>query len=899
MNLPKIQLNVGTNTIQINTIISPSKFELKYNKSDVGEPDEAITIDDYFENKPNNEIKPISAITLRSSEIKAAGQTIYDDELIEEYGVNELIIEEDYIAYTDTLRNIFLEAAKELFGLTYKPLSIDLLGNIYLDFNDILEITDSQNNVYTTYALNNVHEYNGTLYNTISVPALSEVEEKYKYEPEDITFRRKTAAEIDKANGKITLINQQIGDRSEKTSTITEEIDRIELKISDIEDLTLEVIGNNPIELKNCLEGNLIQLKIIGNNTVFSGLKPSDTLVPQNTLVPYGDSLLHIYSHNLCYDIPEYWENASYERISRDWEKVENENVLLYKDYIPVESTQQNYFSLEGNYVFGAVYAFDENKNFIRKYNLLVGETEREYRFSSGVKYVKPSITQTNTEERIYPENIIEVKPMVTYSEEKLEYTPYYNKFIDLHITEPLRQYSGTVYDEFIYDYEDERYKAKVVRRVGVTEGGELYELANEIIEPLDIEDIIVVSGTNYIDIETDYTANLYAKYVQRTEFTKQFATTYQVESMITQLANQITLLVREKVNKEEVIAELNLEIAEGKGIVRITGNQVIIDSDYFHLTADGKITATSGTIGNLRLYTNTYGAWLNKTFQNADESVKYQSGLFIPDSTVYLSSPFLYAGLNLNESQAPINANAYITHYGKMYAKWFEVNGESGYLNIKYNSGRIATTYDKDGMRHYLDNENNNQFMNLVNGSGGTYLHLFDSPGFTVTDMVHNSTLLSIKRYRPEAGINQPDIDLWVKTYYWAGGSTGYEIATVHDISDEKLKKDIKNSEKNALEIINKIKFKQFIWNETTEENGKHIEIGIIAQDIEKIDKNYVQKTTRIYKDKEEELLSINTLNLLTTTMKAVQELSEIVKQQQEEIKQLKNEINKLKGEE
>ena len=177
---------------------------------------ETISIDNYYEMEKNNKIKPITIVTLRSSEVEASGQSIRSAELIEQYGPNELIIEEDYFAFTDTLRQTFLQEASALFGLTYHPISIDLEGSVYLSFNDTIQITNLKGENLKTYCFNNNHTYNGTLYNNISVPALTETEEKYIYQDEDETKRTKTAIEIDKANGKITQVVEQVNEQNSK-----------------------------------------------------------------------------------------------------------------------------------------------------------------------------------------------------------------------------------------------------------------------------------------------------------------------------------------------------------------------------------------------------------------------------------------------------------------------------------------------------------------------------------------------------------------------------------------------------------------------------------------------------------------------------------------------------------
>lgn len=101
---------------------------------------------------------------------------------------------------------------------------------------------------------------------------------------------RRVQSRIDQAEGKIEQLVEEIGDRSEKKTSITQEIDGVYQKVSDIEDLTNDVDGVKTITLENCAYGNLLNLHIYGNNTVFKYLYPSDTLYPSNDLYPYGDS---------------------------------------------------------------------------------------------------------------------------------------------------------------------------------------------------------------------------------------------------------------------------------------------------------------------------------------------------------------------------------------------------------------------------------------------------------------------------------------------------------------------------------------------------------------------------------------------------------------------------------
>ena len=78
----------------------------------------------------------------------------------------------------------------------------------------------------------------------------------------------------DSLEGLFTAIKLLLGAKAEK----------------DIRAMKLTVNGLKTITLENCVEGKLLELNIIGNNTVFDYLYPSNDLYPSDTLYPSGDS---------------------------------------------------------------------------------------------------------------------------------------------------------------------------------------------------------------------------------------------------------------------------------------------------------------------------------------------------------------------------------------------------------------------------------------------------------------------------------------------------------------------------------------------------------------------------------------------------------------------------------
>ena len=120
-----------------------------------------------------------------------------------------------------------------------------------------------------------------------------------------------------------------------------------------------------------------------------------------------------------------------------------------------------------------------------------------------------------------------------------------------------------------------------------------------------------------------------------------------------------------------------------------------------------------------------------------------------------------------------------------------------------------------------------------------------------------------------------------------WGNVSIDGNIYADNISSDRRIKKNIEDSDTNALNIINKIKHRQF----EMKKNGKHYSIGYIAQELEDVDKNFV--LIREKDEKTEEQYYVNELPILATATKAIQELSEKVEQLQSKIDELEQKIN------
>ena len=95
---------------------------------------------------------------------------------------------------------------------------------------------------------------------------------------------KRVQSEINQIDGKITQLAQETTENTEKIAEHEVSIDEISNKVSNIADLTKTITDIKTITLDNCANGELLQLNIYGNNTVFAPLVLSDNLYLSDSL---------------------------------------------------------------------------------------------------------------------------------------------------------------------------------------------------------------------------------------------------------------------------------------------------------------------------------------------------------------------------------------------------------------------------------------------------------------------------------------------------------------------------------------------------------------------------------------------------------------------------------------
>lgn len=291
---------VTASTICIN---SKNELEIRY----ISEESVTELNEDYFKDTNvtfDNEYGPINSIVLsRSGE--SDNVFLQDEDSVNKNGLCELKIVNNQIMNYNNRSEYLPEILGKLNGLKYFTNDFDSYGICFLDLCDRYT-ANVHGKLYSCVLFNDEIKITQGLEETIYTEMPTET--KTDYAKADKTDQKINKAYIimDKVNKKLESVISEVQEKSEKLTEIEQSVDSISQKVSDIEDLTNDVEGVKTITLENCAYGNLLNLHIYGNNTVFKYLYPSDTLYPNNDLYPNGDSRIVVTDNDnnqIIYDL--------------------------------------------------------------------------------------------------------------------------------------------------------------------------------------------------------------------------------------------------------------------------------------------------------------------------------------------------------------------------------------------------------------------------------------------------------------------------------------------------------------------------------------------------------------------------------------------------------------------
>ena len=292
---------------------------------------ERITIDDYKTDsfkKANEYYGPVNKVTFGDSDIKGQEESVQDDASIDVNGLKEIIINDNYFAYTTEKRHELIQAGTSLFDLRYMPIqSLDLIGLIYLDCNDIIEVEDLEGNVFASRVFSHIINYNGITSDNITTTGESDNEREYVNTNNSMAQNARTEIIVDRAQKKITAVVEEVGEQNEKISRVTQTVDELNSKISDIADITTSLETNSAkLEFESINQSEPIRVVIhpIGVNIAklhpHSNLKPKVGLKITTRILRFKNTTTNeVFDYELPGDLL-YYDSEHYDEFILDYD---------------------------------------------------------------------------------------------------------------------------------------------------------------------------------------------------------------------------------------------------------------------------------------------------------------------------------------------------------------------------------------------------------------------------------------------------------------------------------------------------------------------------------------------------------------------------------------------------
>ena len=550
------------------------------------------------------------------------------------------------------------------------------------------------------------------------------------------------------------------------------------------------------------------------------------------------------------------------------------------------------------------------------------------------MEYVYPSET-TYPSNTLYPVGqyitlVVDKQSKGTISDEALS--------AQIDLVEPLRKYDDVTYDEILI--EDDI--CTLIRRCGIDENGEVYVLDNEVQTTIGEISIPSFKENTYIYILEQPNLTLYCRYLVDNDYIETFALKADVNSKIEQSEENITSIVEanyetkanaekyytqikqttdnitSEVNKKVGEDEIGTKIEQNSEAVKYAWNQI---SQYLQLELiDNKIClAIRDKNNNLLMTLNQDGQHFYDKNKNIVETIAMPTSSF---PTLF----FNVDGDNVENSQGvydtALGFSVSMTSSGdgkKYYYPMFywgkcSNNQNQGIHLVEplifddgdYSSSESPFIDKNNGGLVFLVKDGSNIMIKTLNGKtvailGQGNITLLDSNQNSVIEVYKNSTgtyTLNVPNGTISASYIYADNQVSstnISVLDYNGGilsvtdkSGNYGVFNADWTSDARLKKNIETSDKDSLNLINAIQHYSFDWKE----NNKHEDIGYIAQELEKIDKNLIRKYPI-----EDENNNVIDYHYTINERYIISNLTRALQQQQEQIDYLYRQLNLKKN--
>lgn len=235
---------------------------------------------------------PVNALVLGRGDVEDNVEA-KDDTSIAQNGRCEIRFDEnEFIEYQR--EQVVDEMFEQIKGLEYYAFEGSDVGVMWLEPCDLIEVEDNEESTYKTIYLKANITINTGISSDIEADIPEETNTEYKVTTKEEKKTLKVERLAKKNEGQIQDLIQETTEQGQKLTEVEQTVDGIKQTVQDIENVTQTTEGSKTVTLEDCVEGDLLELHIYGNNTVFDYLYPADDLYPSDDLYPYGDSRIEV-----------------------------------------------------------------------------------------------------------------------------------------------------------------------------------------------------------------------------------------------------------------------------------------------------------------------------------------------------------------------------------------------------------------------------------------------------------------------------------------------------------------------------------------------------------------------------------------------------------------------------
>lgn len=208
---------------------------------------------------------PINSIVL--ARVESDKVYLKDDESIAQNGLCEIMINDNQIMNGDDRNTYLLDILTQLDGLEYYLNDFSSTGITYYDICDRYSVIIGEN-TYSCVMFNDEINVTQGLQELVYTDKPDESETDYKKADKEDRKINQTRIEVDKHNQQISTLISQVGDRGDKQTSLTQDVDSLTAQVENLPSIITENSGYGSVTLQNLANSKIALLRVHPTNNV-------------------------------------------------------------------------------------------------------------------------------------------------------------------------------------------------------------------------------------------------------------------------------------------------------------------------------------------------------------------------------------------------------------------------------------------------------------------------------------------------------------------------------------------------------------------------------------------------------------------------------------------------------